>query len=684
MTFANPIFLWGLLAVPLPLLLHLFFKRRKAKVAFSTLQFFHQRKRYLAHRRRLREILLLSIRILALLCLVLALSRLLFQSMPYGLSAKTNAVIILDDTLSMDRKIGSGATAFELATQKAGEVLDTLAEGDGAALVFLSGRPGLAMTRKRQLIRQHLENARVTGATGSYSAALKQAVSDLAAAGNPNREIFVLSDFQKNQAPSKPIDLDTVKGLRIYFLPVSGTSENLSIEDIKLSARPQMLNKRLAIPYRIRNSGETDRETEVSLTIGGETCNTVTVPVPAGQTAVGRFDFVPDHAGFISGTVHIDDRHLALDNSRTFAVNVCESIRVLLLESDLLSRIRPFHFLKLAIDPSEGEALNGIQADQGFVQELAPKELEKYHVIALADPQPLTAQTAALLTHYMVNGGTVLVFAGADVNGKTFEAFADKRLQHLFGTKQQADFNGLKFKGPLNALNSLLQMDLLKWQRVHALTPSPSAVTLAESHDHTVILEEKIGAGSFIACAFSCRRDYCNWPELKSFPITLIHLLTYAAHDPQQNAGVACGNLVRFTALSPADTQIVLRHSDGTSFQIPVEKGEAVFADTWQPGILTAERAAPRCVAMNPVPAESDLACLSSGKMTDLVNASVTVLKTDAGVESQVRAYRQGSDLTGLFLLLALVLLLLELLVGNTYLFSGRNDALPTGMEKAR
>ena len=682
MEFGNPIFLWGLLAVPLPILLHLFFKRRKAKVAFSTLQFFHQRKRYLAHRRRLREILLLTLRTLALLCLVLALSRMLFQSMPYGLSAKTNAVIVLDDTLSMDRKIGSGATAFELATQKAGEVLDTLAEGDGAALVLLSGRPGLAMTRKRQLVRQRLENARVTGATGSYSAALKQAVSALATEGNPNREIFVLSDFQKNQAPSKPVELDAVKGLRIYFLPVNGTVENLSVDDLKLSSRPQMVNKHLAIPYRVRNSGETDRETTVTLLIGSETCNTVTLSVPAGQTAEGRFDYVPDRAGFLGGTVRLTDSHLALDNSRTFAVNVCENIRVLLLESDLLSRIRPFHFLKVAIDPSEGEALNGIQTEQGFVQELAPKELEKHHVIAMADPQPLSAQTATLLTRYMANGGTVLVFAGANVNEKTFAAFEDTRLQHLFGAKQQAEFGGLQFKGPLSALNALLQMDLLKWQRIHKLSPSPSATVLAESHGHTVMAEEKIGAGSLIACAFSCRRDYCNWPELKSFPIAMIHLLTYAAHDPQQNAGVSCGNLVRFAALSPSDTQIVLRHSDGTSSQIPVEKGEAVFADTWQPGILTAERAAPRCVAINPVPAESDLACLSSGKMTGLVNASVTVLKTDAGVESQIRAYRQGSDLTGLFLFLALVLLLLELFVGNTYWLAGMNAARYAGKEK--
>ncbi len=651
-------------------------------MAFSTLQFFQQRKRYLAHRRRLREILLLLIRTLALLFLVLALARILFQSMPYGFAAKTHAVIVLDDTLSMDRKIGSGSTAFELATQKAQEVLDTLAEGDGAALVFVSGRQGLAMTRKRQLVRRQLEEARVTGGTGSYSAALKQAASYLTAEGNPNREIFILSDFQRNQAPSKPVELDAMKGLRIYLLPVSGTLENLSVDSVKLSSRPQMINKHLAIPYTLRNSGENVRETEVSLVIGSETRSTVTVTAPAGETLEGRFDYVPDRAGFLSGAVKITDRNLTLDNSRAFTVNVCENIRVLLLESDILSRIRPFHFLKLAIDPSESESLNGIQTEQGFVQELTPKELEKHHVIVMANPQPLSAPTATLLTRYMANGGRVIVFAGADVDEKTFAAFEDKRLQQLYGSRQQADFSGLQFKGPLNALNSLLQMDLLKWQRVHELTLSPSAVILAESRGRVLMAEEKVGTGGFIACAFSCRRDTCNWPELKSFPIAMIHLLTYAAYDPQQNAGLACGGLLRLTALFPADKFITLRHSDGTPFQTAVVKDEAVFADTWQPGILTAERALPRCVAVNPVPAESDLACLPINKIASILPSSlsahslnnrptVSVLKTDAGVESQIRSYRKGSDLTGLFLMLTLLLLLLELIVGNTYLLSG-------------
>jgi len=673
MQFGNPIFLWGLLAVPLPILLHLFFRRRKSRVPFSTLQYFQHRKRYLAHRRRLRELLLLLIRTLALLFLVLALARMLFQRMPYAFAARSDVVIVLDDTLSMNRKLGSGETAFTLASRKSQEILDTLSEGDAAALIFLSGRRGIDLTRKRSLVQELIEDAQITAATGSYSAALKQAEGILGTEANPNREIFVISDFQRNQAPSKTIELEEVKGVRIYFLPITASEENLSVDGVSLSTRPQMVNKRMVIPYTIHNHGDNDRETEVTLSIDGETLNSENLSIPAGESVEGSFETVPGDAGFISGSVQITDRNLSLDNTRHFTVNVSDNIRVLLLESDLLSRVRPFHFLKLALDPAEGESLNGIQTEEGFVQELSQNQLEQYHVVVLSNPLPLNTKTAALLARYISRGGTVLAFAGGKTDSTTFAAFQDERLRLIFGKRQAGDFSGLTFKGPLNALNELLQMDLFKGKRFYTLNPSPAAVILAESRGRAVLASEKIGSGNFIACALSSRRDICNWPELKSYPIAMIHLFTFAAHDPQQNTGIDCGQLLRLTAKDEKESTLPVSHSNGKTYSIPVKDGESIFPDTWQPGIVTAERAAPRSAALNPVSAESDLKPISPLRLTSIVKGKINLLKTDAALASQLRNTRRGSDMTGIFLFLLMIMLLLEIVLGNPYIFARRS-----------
>jgi hypothetical protein len=668
MTFANPIFLWGLLAVPLPVLLHLFFRRRKARVPFSTLQFFQHRKRYLAHRRRLRELLLLLVRTLALLFLTLALSRMLLQRMPFVFAARCEAVIVLDDTLSMDRRLASGESAFELAARKALEIVDSLSEGDSAALVFLSGRRGIDLTRRRPLVQQMIEESRVTAAGGSFSAALQQAAALFTSDAGPNREIFVISDFQRTQAPSEAVDPAGAAGARIYFLPVSGGEENLAVEDIALSSRPLMVGKRVSIPYRIRNHGRNDRESEVSLLIGEARVNSVTLRIAAGEAVEGRFEMVPERAGFLVGTVRVDDRALMLDNTRYFAVNVCENIRVLLLESDVLSRVRPFHFLKTALDPGDGGAVNGILTEPGFVQELSLKQLEQYHVAVLANPLPLSVENAVLLSRYMQNGGTVVLFAGVESGSETLAAFADERISGILGERTESDFNGMTFKNSLAPLNELLQMDLFRGRRFFSLRLSPAAEVLAESRGVPVLAAEKVGDGGLIVCAFSCRRDMSNWPELKSYPIAMINLFSFAAHDPQRRSGVECGRLLRLRAKDEKAGELHAVHSDGQSFALPVSGGEAVLSETWQPGVVTAERASPRLSALNPAVSESDLAVLGPLRLTSIVKGKVNLLKTGAALAPQLRNTRRGSDLTGLFLLLLAVMLICEVILGNPYL----------------
>ena len=245
----HPLFLWGLLAVPLPILLHLFFRRRRANIEFSTLQFFQQQKRYLAHRRRVREWLLLLVRTLSILVLTLALAGITLQRFSPALAARTAVAIVLDDTLSMDRKLGAGMTAFALAAQKADEILNTLSEGDAAALTLVSGRTGIALTRKRQAVRRVLEELRVTGASGSFAAALQRAQQDLTAGGIQNREIYVIQIFKATKRPPPRLNSNRPR-LRLYLVPLSGPSDNLSIPRLALSTRPQMVNKPLVIPLK--------------------------------------------------------------------------------------------------------------------------------------------------------------------------------------------------------------------------------------------------------------------------------------------------------------------------------------------------------------------------------------------------------------------------------------------------
>ncbi|HTO97480.1 MAG TPA: BatA domain-containing protein, partial [Myxococcales bacterium] len=73
--FAHPAYLWGLFAIALPILVHLFNQRRPRPLAFGAIEFVLRSQRQKARRLRLRQILLLALRCLLIAAVACALAR---------------------------------------------------------------------------------------------------------------------------------------------------------------------------------------------------------------------------------------------------------------------------------------------------------------------------------------------------------------------------------------------------------------------------------------------------------------------------------------------------------------------------------------------------------------------------------------------------------------------------------
>src|SRR5258708_30666452 len=75
LAFAPPAYLWGLLAVALPILVPLFNQRRPRPLAFGAIEFVLRSQRQKARRLRLRQVLLLPLRCLLIAAVACALAR---------------------------------------------------------------------------------------------------------------------------------------------------------------------------------------------------------------------------------------------------------------------------------------------------------------------------------------------------------------------------------------------------------------------------------------------------------------------------------------------------------------------------------------------------------------------------------------------------------------------------------
>src|SRR5579862_1758943 len=140
MSFLHPLFLFGALAVAVPIIIHYVFKMKAPIVLFPSVRFLRQVDRQVAKRQKLQELLLLLLRCLALLLLALALAGPVIK--PLGNlpgSAGTAAVIVLDDSYSMSA-LDAGGLIFARAKGLAATILNTFHPGDSAG-IFTSRRP---------------------------------------------------------------------------------------------------------------------------------------------------------------------------------------------------------------------------------------------------------------------------------------------------------------------------------------------------------------------------------------------------------------------------------------------------------------------------------------------------------------------------------------------------------------
>ena len=238
---------------------------------------------------RLRQWLLLALRTLAVVLLALALSRPVWHG---GGSARhrgsSTVAILLDDSFSMEARLDPHAlvpadlaaagvtipTRFAEARQRAREVGDLLAQGDRAVLVFAASPlrvPYESTVRDASLLTEEVERAATRPARADLPGALERIYPVLSGAKTLNREIFIISDFQKNQAeewlrgaspPAAGKDTTAARGAlpippdtRVYLIPVTATgTANLAVTGALYESDPAGAGGRLTA--RLRNAGE--------------------------------------------------------------------------------------------------------------------------------------------------------------------------------------------------------------------------------------------------------------------------------------------------------------------------------------------------------------------------------------------------------------------------------------------
>jgi Aerotolerance regulator N-terminal/von Willebrand factor type A domain len=395
--FLSPLFLIGLGAAAVPIVIHLFRRRADPVVPFATVRFLRRAPVEQARRRRLREWLLLALRTLALVLLALSFAR------PYlvetrGAHSGPATVIAMDTSYSV-----SAPEQVTRARALARRALDEAPADRAVALVAFDDRASVvvAPTLDRAALR-----AGITGVTPGprgtrYGAAVTAAADVLSGRGG---RLVVVSDLQRRGwaeagAASLP------PSVAVEAMDVGVPSRNLAVVSLQRT--------RDGITALVRNGGQEAQATRVTLAVDGRVRAGAQVTVQAGSTAEVPFALQLPPAGAVSAEV-ADAVGYAADNVRYAVLDAPPRPRVLAITS-AGARGDSF-YLERALAAAEGPA--GMRLERATAEQVSaePAAVESAVVIVLFSTAGLDGRASDAIGRAVEHGTGLLLVPGPSLD----------------------------------------------------------------------------------------------------------------------------------------------------------------------------------------------------------------------------------------------------------------------------
>lgn len=348
-----PLFLLGLAAVAVPVLIHLRLRHRSRVVRFPSLMFISKAPYRSMRRRRIRDLLLLLLRCLAVALLAFAFARPLWQGDAAAGAASSDrlVVVLLDNSFSM----GFG-DRWQRAADAAESAFGELEAGERGALIVYADEAELrsAPIADGALLASLVREAEVAPRSTSLLPAIQVARGVLAEAGDlGRRELVVVSDFQRSSwTPENVAALPAGVELRLVDVAAEdGEVGNAAVTDVAFDhsrvssgeaggGEREQVGIAARVSYQVVDEAAADRagrplRAEVDLLLDREVVQTRAVELGADSSTMVNFaPEVLERERTTRGTVRLRDDSLAVDNEFHFVLSPAHEVGVLVVEPD--------------------------------------------------------------------------------------------------------------------------------------------------------------------------------------------------------------------------------------------------------------------------------------------------------------------------------------------------------------
>jgi hypothetical protein len=413
MQFVYPGFLFALSALSIPIIIHLFNFRRFKKIFFTNVRFLQEIKQDTRSRSRLKHLLILLCRLLAVAFLVLAFAQPFIPSSQSNLAGGLkNVSIYIDNSFSMDA-VGKTGSLLETAKRKAREIATAYQPADRFQLLTNDFEARHQRVVSREEFLQMVDEVKSGSSVRKLSEVVSRQQDALRNAVSQKIHLYEISDFQKTTSDVGQLKNDSLVQVSMVPLPAA-EEKNIFLDTCSLSTPFVQLNSPNELTVRLQNLSDDDAESvPVKLFVNGAQRSLTSVSIPARSSAETKLSFTIAQPGWQQAVVSVTDYPVTFDDSYYFSFEVKDHLNVLSINGGLPSTYIDALF---ANDPY-------FQLRNTSVNQVDYSSFSGVNLIILQHVEDISSGLAQEMKKYLLQGGSLIVFPAPEINTVSYMAF---------------------------------------------------------------------------------------------------------------------------------------------------------------------------------------------------------------------------------------------------------------------
>ena len=424
MRFLSPGFLFALLAIAIPIIIHLFNFRKFKKVYFSNVRFLKFVQIQTSSRQHLKDRLILASRILALTFLVFAFARPYIPNPEQKNAYQQQVVsIFIDNSYSMEA-VNKEGTLLDESKRRAKEIASAYSLNDKFQLLTNDFEGKFQRLLNYDEFLTAVDEIKISSANRDLSQIIRRQEDVFIKEPNSRKTVYIISDFQDNILPTAPVQADTSVAVRLVRLQ-SNSQPNISIDSIWFASAIHKPGDSEQMVVKLRNNSNEDAENiPIKITINKQQKAIGSLSIEPRATANDTLSFSGLKAGWQEGEIEITDFPVVFDDRFYFSFNVQQSIPLLIINGG-----------------PENEYLNSVYRSDVFFNvtnvssgNINYAGLNSYPFLILNEVGQISEGLVQQLREYVNKGGSLMIYPELESNQEGL-----KKLLQTLGTDFPAE-----------------------------------------------------------------------------------------------------------------------------------------------------------------------------------------------------------------------------------------------------